>query len=175
MLSFKSFRENSKKVDEAESFLDQPSSEAEQTNASPDQAPQQTQTQQQSEAPQQAQESPQQEQTSPRASLAEKIKPQYESAKAIIESIHEAFKDDCGKTTKYDNMGSQIKNFEKQIRGACQQLISVVEQEKFNWHDYNICSPKSFKCVTLYDSRDLDVLKLCAGIIIFYNSLIGEN
>lgn len=113
--------------------------------------------------------------SSKRASIAEKIKPQYELAKSVVEGIHNAFADDCGKTTKYDTMGDQIKNFEKQIRGACQQTMTIVEQERFNWHDFNICSPKSFKCITLYKDRDLDVLKLSAGIIVFYNSLIGEN
>jgi hypothetical protein len=112
---------------------------------------------------------------SKRASVAEKIKPQYELAKSVIEGINKAFADDCAKTTKYDTMGDQIKNFEKQIRGACQQTISIVEQEKFDWHDWNNCSPKSFKCITLYDDRDMDVLKLCAGVIVFYNSLLGVN
>lgn len=112
---------------------------------------------------------------SKRASVAEKIKPQYELAKSVIEGINKAFADDCAKTTKYDAMGDQIKNFEKQIRGACQQTMTIVQQENFDWHNYNICSPKSFKCITLYKDRDLDVLKLSAGIIIFYNSLIGEN
>ncbi len=112
---------------------------------------------------------------SKRASVAEKIKPQYELAKSVIDGINKAFADDCAKTTKYDTMGDQIKNFEKQIRGACQQTMTIVQQENFDWHNYNICSPKSFKCITLYKDRDLDVLKLSAGIIIFYNSLIGEN
>lgn len=125
--------------------------------------------------PAQAQTAPSSDSASKRASIAEKIKPQYELAKSVVEGIHNAFADDCGKTTKYDTMGDQIKNFEKQIRGACQQTMTIIEQERFNWHDFNICSPKSFKCITLYKDRDLDVLKLSAGIIVFYNSLIGEN
>jgi 3-phosphoglycerate kinase len=109
-----------------------------------------------------------------------KVNAKY-SLSQIVDAVAEKlgvkvnFADDCAKTTKYDTMGDQIKNFEKQIRGACQQTITIVQQERFDWHNYNICSPESFKCITLYKDRDLDVLKLSAGIIIFYNSLIGEN
>jgi hypothetical protein len=112
---------------------------------------------------------------SKRASVAEKIKPQYELAKSVIEGINKAFADDCAKTTKYDTMGDQIKNFEKQIRGACEQVIAMVEQEKFDWRNWDNCSPKSYDVITKYKDRDFDVLKLSAAVIIFYNSLIGKN
>jgi len=111
----------------------------------------------------------------PRQALAEKIKPQADSAISVIEGINQAFQNSCAGLTKYDAMGSQIKNFEKQIRGACQQTMSIVEQEKFDWHNWDNCSPKSFKVITMYDDRDQDVVKLCAAIVVFYNSLLGKN
>lgn len=151
-----------KKLDEAD-FLSEPSTETPQSEQST------------TEQPTQSQEVSEEKPKSSRQALAEKIKPQFEAAKSIIDGVHQAFADNCGNTTKYDDMGNQIKNFEKQIRGACQQTISIVEQEKFDWHDWNNCSPKSFKCITLYDDRDMDVLKLCAGVIVFYNSLLGVN
>jgi hypothetical protein len=152
-----------KKIDEAD-FLSEPSTETPQPEQS---AP--------AEQPTQSQKVSEEKPKSSRQALADKIKPQFEAAKSIVDGVHQAFADNCANTTKYDSMGDQIKNFEKQIRGACQQTISIVEQEKFDWHDWNNCSPKSFKCITLYDDRDMDVLKLCAGIIVFYNSLIGTN
>ena len=160
MKRFMDFRE--KKIDEAD-FLSEPSTDTAQQEQAP--APEKpTATQATEEKPK-----------SSRQVLADKIKPQFEAAKSIVDGVHQAFADNCANTTKYDDMGNQIKNFEKQIRGACQQTISIVEQEKFDWHDWNNCSPKSFKCITLYDDRDMDVLKLCAGIIVFYNSLLGTN
>jgi hypothetical protein len=160
MKRFMDFRE--KKIDEAD-FLSEPSTDtAKQEQAQAAEKPTE---------PNATEEKPK----SPRQALADKIKPQFEAAKSIVDGVHQAFADNCANTTKYDSMGDQIKNFEKQIRGACQQTISIVEQEKFDWHDWNNCSPKSFKCITLYDDRDMDVLKLCAGIIVFYNSLVGTN
>lgn len=122
-----------------------------------------------------AQEAPQEEHKSLRESLADKIKAQKDVAVGIIEGIHSAFQDSCAHTTKYDAMGDQIKNFEKQIRGACEQVIAMVEQEKFDWRNWDNCSPKSYDVITKYKDRDFDVLKLSAAVIIFYNSLIGKN
>ena len=113
--------------------------------------------------------------TDPRSSLATKIKPACETAKAVIAGIQSAFADDCGKTTKYNRVGDQIKNLEKQVRGACQQVISFVEQDKFNWKDNNQCSPTSYGVIKEYDSRDFDCVKLSAALIVFYNSLTGKN
>lgn len=122
-----------------------------------------------------AQEAPQEEHKSLRESLADKIKAQKDVAVGIIEGIHSAFQDSCAHTTKYDAMGDQIKSFEKQIRGACEQVIAMVEQEKFDWRNWDNCSPKSYNVITKYKDRDFDVLKLSSAVIIFYNSLIGEN
>lgn len=110
-----------------------------------------------------------------RETLADKIKPQMEASVSIVNGIQTAFQDRCANTTKYDAMGDQIKNFEKQIRGACEQVIAMVEQEKFDWKNWDNCSPKSYSVITKYKDRDFDVLKLSAAVIIFYNSLIGKN
>lgn len=110
-----------------------------------------------------------------RSSLADTIRPQVDVAKAVIEGIHKAFQNDCGKVTKYDTMGQQIKDFESQIRGACKNVMQAVQNAKFDWHNWDNCSPKSFAQITLYKDRDLDALKLCAAVIVFYNSLLGNN
>lgn len=162
MKRFSDFR---KRVDEADPVQQQTQQQA----AAP--AP----AQQPAPEPAPAQEAPQEEHKSLRESLADKIKAQKDVAVGIIEGIHSAFQDSCAHTTKYDAMGDQIKNFEKQIRGACEQVIAMVEQEKFDWRNWDNCSPKSYDVITKFKDRDFDVLKLSAAVIIFYNSLIGKN
>jgi hypothetical protein len=170
MKRFSDFR---KRVDEAEPIQQQPATQqqpqapAAKPAPAPEQAP--------APEPAPAQEAPQEEHKSLRESLADKIKAQKDVAVGIIDGIHSAFQDSCAHTTKYNAMGDQIKNFEKQIRGACEQVIAMVEQEKFDWRNWDNCSPKSYNVITKYKERDLDVLKLSAAVIIFYNSLIGEN
>lgn len=176
MKSFKEFR----KLNEAEPQQQQqqaqqtnPASTPENTTAAPKPAPQPAPA-----APQQPAQPAQQSQPASqetRNALAAKIKPQYEVAKAVVEGIHQAFQNDCGKVTKYDTMGKQIKQFEAQIRNACKTAISIVEQSHFDVHNWDNCSPKSYKGITLHSDRDMDMLKLCAAMIIFYNSLIGKN
>ena len=165
MKRFSDFR---KRVDEADPVQQQPAP-AQQAAPAKEPAPAPTPE------PAPAQEAPQQEHKSLRESLADKIKAQKDVAVGIVEGIHSAFQDSCAHTTKYDAMGDQIKNFEKQIRGACEQVIAMVEQEKFDWRNWDNCSPKSYDVITKYKDRDFDVLKLSAAVIIFYNSLIGKN
>jgi hypothetical protein len=164
MKRFMDFRE--KRIDEAEP-VQQPQASTEQQAPAP--------AQETTPEPAPAQEAPQEEHKSLRESLADKIKAQKDVAVGIIDGIHSAFQDSCANTTKYDAMGDQIKNFEKQIRGACEQVIAMVEQEKFDWRNWDNCSPKSYDVITKYKDRDFDVLKLSAAVIIFYNSLIGNN
>ena len=164
MKRFSDFR---KRVDEAEPTQQQPAPQQQPQAPAPAPA--------QEPAPAPAQEAPQEEHKSLRESLADKIKAQKDVAVGIIDGIHSAFQDSCAHTTKYDAMGDQIKNFEKQIRGACEQVIAMVEQEKFDWRNWDNCSPKSYDVITKYKDRDFDVLKLSAAVIIFYNSLIGKN
>lgn len=165
----KRFMDFRKRVDEAEPTQQQPAPQQQ------PQAPAQEPAPAPAPEPASSQEASQEEHKSPRESLADKIKAQKDVAVGIIEGIHSAFQDSCAHTTKYDAMGDQIKNFEKQIRGACEQVIAMVEQEKFDWRNWDNCSPKSYNVITKYKDRDFDVLKLSAAVIIFYNSLIGEN
>lgn len=88
----------------------------------------------------------------------------------ILESIPTAFKNDCGQTKKIATMEDQIKNWEKTIRGTCQQIVSIVENKNFIPDSTN-CSPRAYKKIRMSDSRDLSVLDLCAAIIVFHNSL----
>lgn len=141
------------------------------------QSPQPQQTTQQPQQTQQQTQAPQQQApaSDPRAALAAKIKPQTETAKAVIDGIYNAFKNNCGGAVKYDVMGKSIRDSEEQIRGACQMVISAVNQANFDWHNWDLCSPKSYDCITKFADRDFDALKLCAAVIIFYNSLVGAN
>lgn len=88
----------------------------------------------------------------------------------ILESIPTAFKDNCDKSKKIATMEDQIKNWEKTIRGTCQQIVAVVENKNFI-PDKTNCSPRAYKKIRMSDSRDLSVLDLCAAIIVFHNSL----
>lgn len=164
MKRFMDFRE--KRIDEAETVQQHQASTEQQAPAP---------SQETTPEPAPAQEAPQEQHKTLRESLADKIKAQKDVAVGIIDGIHSAFQDSCAHTTKYDAMGDQIKNFEKQIRGACEQVIAMVEQEKFDWRNWDNCSPKSYDVITKYKDRDFDVLKLSAAVIIFYNSLIGNN
>lgn len=107
---------------------------------------------------------------SPRASLSESIKPMIEVAESVMLSVNEAFVDKCGGTKKIVNMEDQIKHWEKQIRGACEQIVTTVETKGFII-DKTKCSPRAFKKIKNSSSRDLSVIDLCASIIVFYNSL----
>lgn len=106
----------------------------------------------------------------PRQAVSEAIKAQVEIASSMIDSIKDAFEDECGQTKKIGNMEDQIKNWEKTIRGACQQIVAVVENKKFVI-DKTVCSPRAYKKIQNSSSRDLSVLDLCAAIIVFHNSL----
>lgn len=105
----------------------------------------------------------------PRGKLHNLMKPQVEVAKQIMVSINDTYSDIT--TKKYKEVLEQIKNFEKQIRGVCQQVISQANQVGFNTTDSSQCSPKAFKTISQYESRDRSVLELVAAVIVFSNSL----
>lgn len=105
----------------------------------------------------------------PRERLHNLMKPQVEVAKQIMISVNDSFSDIT--TKKYKEMLEQIKNFEKQIRGACQQVMSQANQVGFDTTDKTKCSPKAYKTITQYESRDRSILELVAAIIVFSNSL----
>lgn len=106
-----------------------------------------------------------------RGAIRSSIESGVDIAKSImLESIPTAFKNDCGQTKKIAIMEDQIKNWEKTIRGTCQQIVSIVENKNFVPDSTN-CSPRAYKKIRMSDSRDLSVLDLCAAIIVFHNSL----
>ena len=67
-------------------------------------------------------------------------------------------------------MEDQVKNWKKQIRGACDQVVSVVESSGIELTKMN-SSPKALTKIKNSTSRDLSVLDLCIAIIVFSNSL----
>lgn len=109
---------------------------------------------------------------SPRKKLKKMIEPQVEIATSVMSSITMAFENLDSK--KYSDIEEQIKSFEKQIKGACQQVISSAEISKFDTSNEKKCSPKAYEKITQYDSRDRSTLDLAAAIIVFNNS-IKEN
>jgi hypothetical protein len=122
-----------------------------------------------------AEEKPAEQEQKPSTDVRSEIRSSIESgvniAKSIIlESIPTAFKDDCGKSKKIATMEEQIKNWEKTIRGTCQQIVTIVENKDFIPDSTN-CSPRAYKKIRMSDSRDLSVIDLCAAIIVFHNSL----
>lgn len=106
----------------------------------------------------------------PRADVKKSIEPQVDVANSVITSIKDAFEDNCDQSKKIANMEDQIKNWEKTIRGACEQIVITVKNKGLKI-DKTICSPRAFKKISNSSSRDLSVLDLCASIIVFFNSL----
>lgn len=104
-----------------------------------------------------------------REKLRNLIKPQVETANQIKISLQDAFKEI--KTKKYYDILEQMKNFEKQLRGACDQIVSTVQRLNFDTNNTNECSPKAYKIIANSDSRDRSSLDLIAAINVFYNSL----
>lgn len=106
----------------------------------------------------------------PRAAVRQAIEPQLEVATSIIESAATAFQNKCDETKRYKQVKEQIKNWEKTLRGACQQIVAVVQAKNFVPEPTN-SSPIAFKTIRECSSRDVSVLDLAAAIITFYNSL----
>lgn len=99
------------------------------------------------------------------------ISPQVMIANSIIAAIYNSFINNCDNKKKMNDYFDQVKSWEKQARGACQQVMSIVESSNFDTTDTANCSPKAYKTIVNYDSRDRSAVDLCAAIIIFRNSL----
>lgn len=104
-----------------------------------------------------------------RASVRKAIEPSVQVAKSIIAAIGECAAN-IGDSKKMKDQEQQVKNFEKQAKGACQQVVSVVEAKSFI-PDKTNSSPRAYKLIRHNDSRDVDAVKLSLAIITFYNSL----
>ena len=123
----------------------------------------------------------------PRELVREIIKPQAEIATSTINSIKDAYADNCNNTKELSTMIDQIKNWESTIRGACRTIKATVENKKMIKKNENgkyvawdgrdlkkICSGKAYGYIINEDGwRDRSTLDLAAAIIVFYNSLQG--
>lgn len=107
--------------------------------------------------------------TDMRAAIRKAIEPSVAVAKSIIEAIGDSA-ETTGTSKKMKDQEQQVKNFEKQAKGACEQVISVVEGKHFVPDKHN-SSPRAYKIIRHNDSRDVDAVKLSLAIITFYNSL----
>ena len=122
----------------------------------------------------------------PRELVHELIRPQVEIAISTINSIKDAYADNCNNSKELSSMIDQIKNWEVTIRGACRTIAATVENKKMIQRNENgkyvawdgrelkkICSGKAYGMIINEDSRDRSTLDLAAAIIVFYNSLQG--
>ena len=121
------------------------------------------------------------------------IKPQVDVASSIINSLKDAYADNCNNSKELSVMTDQIKNWEKTIRGACQTIVDTVKNKKLFKTDENgnwvkgengkylawngkqinkVFSPKAFSWLKDNGSRDRSTLDLCAAIMVFYNSIV---
>lgn len=99
------------------------------------------------------------------------ISPEVMVANSVITAIYNSFTNNCDNRKKMNEYFDQVKNWEKQVRGACQQVMSIVEASNFDTTNTANCSPKAYKTIVNYNSRDRSAVDLCAAIIIFRNSL----
>lgn len=99
------------------------------------------------------------------------LAPEAMVANSIITAIYNSFVNNCDNRKKMNDYFDQVKNWEKQARGACQQVMSIIEASNFDTTDTANCSPKAYKTIVNYNSRDRSAVDLCAAIIIFRNSL----
>lgn len=99
------------------------------------------------------------------------LAPEAMVANSIITAIYNSFVNNCDNNKKMNDYFDQVKNWEKQARGACQQIMSIIEASNFDTTNTANCSPKAYKTIVNYNSRDRSAVDLCAAIIIFRNSL----
>lgn len=111
--------------------------------------------------------------------IREAIKPQVDIANSVITSIEAGFNDTIAQTKRMKDALDQIQSWEKQIHGACEQIMSIVESKDGNIdrpeslvNDSSKCSSMAFnKYIKNYTSRDYGTLQLAAAVVVFYNSL----
>jgi len=103
--------------------------------------------------------------------LYNELAPEVMVANSIITSIYNAFTNNCNNNKHMKEYFQQVKHWEEQARGACKQIMSIVEANNFDTTNTSICSPKAYKTIVNYGSRDRSAIDLCAAIIVFRNSL----
>ena len=105
------------------------------------------------------------------ASLYNQLAPEVSVANSVITAIYNSFVNNCDNGKKMKDYFSMVKSWEQQIRGACKQVMSIIEASNFDTTNTAICSPKAYKTIVNYNSRDRSAIDLAAAIIIFRNSL----
>lgn len=103
--------------------------------------------------------------------LYNQLAPEVSVANSVITAVYNSFVNNCDNSKKMKDYFSMVKSWEQQVRGACKQVISIIEASNFDTTNTAICSPKAYKTIVNYNSRDRSAIDLAAAIIIFRNSL----
>lgn len=103
--------------------------------------------------------------------LYNQLAPEVSVANSVITAVYNSFVNNCDNNKKMKDYFSMVKSWEQQIRGACKQVMSIIEASNFDTTNTAICSPKAYKTIVNYNSRDRSAIDLAAAIIIFRNSL----
>src|SRR5574344_667653 len=103
--------------------------------------------------------------------LYNQLAPEVSVANSVITAIYNSFVNNCDNNKKMKDYFSMVKSWEQQSRGACKQVISIVEASNFDTTNTAICSPKAYKTLVNYNSLDRSAIGIAAAIIIFRNSL----
>lgn len=103
--------------------------------------------------------------------LYNQLAPEVSVANSVITAIYNSFVNNCDNNKKMKDYFSMVKSWEQQIRGACKQVMSIVEASNFDTTNTAICSPKAYKTLVNHNSRDRSAIDIAAAIIIFRNSL----
>lgn len=103
--------------------------------------------------------------------LYNQLAPEVSVANSVITAIYNSFVNNCDNNKKMKDYFDMVKSWEQQIRGACKQVMSIIEASNFDTTNTAICSPKAYKTIVNYNSRDRSAIDLAAAIIIFRNSL----
>ena len=103
--------------------------------------------------------------------LYNQLAPEVSVANSVVTAIYNSFVNNCDNNKKMKDYFDMVKSWEQQIRGACKQVMSIVEASNFDTTNTAICSPKAYKTIVNYNSRDRSAIDMAAAIIIFRNSL----
>lgn len=103
--------------------------------------------------------------------LYNQLAPEVSVANSVITAIYNSFVNNCDNNKKMKDYFDMVKSWEQQIRGACKQVMSIVEASNFDTTNTALCSPKAYKTLVNHNSRDRSAVDIAAAIIIFRNSL----
>lgn len=103
--------------------------------------------------------------------LYNQLAPEVSVANSVVTAIYNSFVNNCDNNKKMKDYFDMVKSWEQQIRGACKQVMSIVEASNFDTTNTAICSPKAYKTLVNHNSRDRSAIDMAAALIIFRNSL----